>query len=96
MPDAMVNIQIMPSVDREGLYPAVEAAIAVIESSGVKYEVGALGTTMEGDFDQLLDIVKEMNRAMISRGCPAVISQVRTFLTDGEADMEGLTAKFRS
>ena len=96
MANAMVNIQIIPSVEsRDEVYPAVDAAIAVIQESGVKYEVGGLGTTMEGDFDELLDIVKEMNHAMIERGSPAVIAQVRTFLTSGEASMDGLTAKFR-
>ena len=34
-------------------YAHVDAAIAVIEASGVAYEVGALGTTLEGPPDQV-------------------------------------------
>ncbi len=34
-------------------YLHIEAAIAVIEESGLTYEVDALGTTVEGEPDQL-------------------------------------------
>ncbi len=41
------------------MIPYVDAAIAVIEESGVKYQVNPLETTMEGDLTKLLAIVEK-------------------------------------
>ena len=34
-------------------YRHIDAAIAVVQGSGLKYEVGALGTTVEGEPDEV-------------------------------------------
>jgi len=96
MSNTILSIQVIPKVlDPDDHYPAVEAAIAVIEASGVNYEVGAVGTTMEGDLDQLLGIVKDMQLALVDRGSPSIISQIRLFHTTEGATMGSLTGKFR-
>ena len=57
--NASVAIQILPNVTaREEKRAAVDAVIAYIRSNGVRYEVGPFETVMEGDYDQLMDIVK--------------------------------------
>ena len=95
MTNALMNIQIIPKVKSpEDLYPAVDAAIAIVQGSGLPYEVGALGTTVEGDFDALVAIAKEMNEEMIRRGCTSVISQIRFYLGAEPISMTGLTSKF--
>ena len=96
MPDSILNIQVIPKVlDPDGLYPAVEAAIAVAESSGLHYEVGALGTTFEGDLDEVLQMVADMQRALVEHGCPNAISQIRLFHDPAGVSMDSLTGKFR-
>lgn len=54
-----VSIQVIPSVSEERIYPVVDKVIEYIASTGVKYEVGAMETTMEGELDSLLEIVKK-------------------------------------
>jgi len=96
MSNALMNIQIIPKVrDLQDLYPAVEAAIAVVESSGLSYEVGALGTTVEGELAELAGMAKQMCEVVIERGCMSVISQVRFYLGSEPIAMESLTSKFR-
>jgi len=96
MRHTIMGIQVIPKVlDPDDHYPAVEAAIAVVEASGVNYEVGAVGTTMEGDLDQLLEIVKDIQIALIDRGSPSVISQIRLFHTTDGSTIGSLTGKFR-
>lgn len=96
MAHALMNIQIIPKVvDPDDTYPTVEAAIAVVEASGLPYEVGALGTTVEGELDELLEVAREMNEVVVARGCPSVISQVRLYLGEETISMDSLTAKFR-
>jgi uncharacterized protein YqgV (UPF0045/DUF77 family) len=95
MAEAMMNIQIIPKVaDLDDLYPAVEAAIAIVESSGLTYEVGGLGTTVEGDFATLVAMAQRMNEVVIEEGAQSVISQIRFYLGTEPISMDSLTSKF--
>lgn len=95
MPNALVSIQILPRTkNNEDVVPYVDKAIAVIDRSGVKYRVAPLETTMEGQLDHLLDIVKEMNEEMIAEGCPYVISQIKILYGPDGVSMDKLTEKY--
>jgi len=96
MANTLLSIQIIPKTKNgDDVIPFVDRAIEVIHQSGVKYRVGPLETTMEGELDQLLDIVKEMNQAMIEMGSPNVISQVKIYYNPEGASMDALTEKYR-
>lgn len=76
--NASVAIQILPNVTgREEKRAAVDAVIAYIRASGVSYEVGPFETVMEGDYDQLMDIVKECARVCVAAGAPSVMGYVK-------------------
>ncbi|MGM0898065.1 MAG: MTH1187 family thiamine-binding protein [Bacillota bacterium] len=97
MGNALLSIQIIPKTKNgEDVIPYVDRAIAVIEKSGVKYQVNPLETTMEGDLSQLFSIVEEMNEAMIEGGSPNVISQIKVLYQPSGASMDKLTEKYRS
>lgn len=96
MGNALLSIQIIPKTkDGEDVIPYVDKAIAIIEKSGVKYQVNPLETTMEGDLAQLFAIVEEMNDAMIENGSPNVISQIKVLYQPSGASMDALTEKYR-
>ena len=46
----------------------VAEAVRVIERSGLRYEVNAMHTVVEGDLDTLLRLVPEIHRACFDRG----------------------------
>ena len=94
--NALVSIQIIPKTkNNEDVIPYVDRAIEVIAKSGVKYFVSPLETTMEGELDQLLAIIQDMNAAMIEMGSPNVISQVKIYFNPSGASMDKLTEKYR-
>ena len=97
MANALVSIQILPHTPNgDTIIPYVDRAIAMIQDSGVKYWVGPLETTMEGELSQLLDLVRSMNEEMIRIGCPYVISQVKIYYNPTEgASIDRLTEKYR-
>lgn len=82
----------------------VEAAIAVIQGSGLHYEVGALGTTFEGDADTVWATLRAAHDAVLAAGADSVISSIRLGertpaaddTPDGQWRMDRLTAKFRT
>lgn len=96
MTNALLSIQIIPKTkNNEDVIPYVDRAIEVIAKSGVKFHVSPLETTMEGDLEHLMSIVKEMNEAMIEMGSPNVISQVKIYFNPAGASMDKLTEKYR-
>ena len=77
MPRVNVSLQILPMVKEERIYEIVDKIIEYIDKSGVKYEVGAMETTMEGDYEKLMDIVKESQQICVREGVPRIVSIVK-------------------
>src|SRR5690625_578129 len=96
MANSLVSIQIIPKLENSSeSYAYVDAAIAVIEESGVKYQVNPLETTMEGELSTLLNVVQAMNEKMISLGAINVISQVKIVYQPDGIKADTLTEKYR-
>ena len=62
-------------------YAHIEAAIAVVADSGLTYEVGALGTTVEGPADEVWAVLRRAHEATQSAGASSVVSVVKVFQT---------------
>ncbi|MCG7408108.1 thiamine-binding protein [Paenibacillus sp. ACRRX] len=96
MANSLVSIQIIPKTPNgENVIPYVDRAIEIIQQSGVKHQVNALDTTMEGELSELLRVIERMNEAMIEFGSPSVISQVKILYTPSGITMDTLTEKYR-
>jgi uncharacterized protein YqgV (UPF0045/DUF77 family) len=91
----IAEIQVAPSPPGTPQDPHahVEAAIAVIRASGLRHEVGAMGTTLEGDDDAVWATLRAAHEAMIAAGATAGISHLKVATLD--RTMDSLTAKFR-
>lgn len=79
-------------------YRHIEAAIAVIEQSGLHYEVDALGTTVEGDPDQLWPLLRRVHEACLESGADSLVTVVKVAQTSPrlpQSTIASLTGKFR-
>lgn len=94
-PLVIAEIQVAPSPPGrpDDPHAHVEAAIAVIKASGLRCEVGALGTTLEGDADTVWATLRAAHEAMLAAGATAGISHVKVATVD--RTMDSLTRKFR-
>jgi uncharacterized protein YqgV (UPF0045/DUF77 family) len=72
-----LSLQIIPMVASDKVYPVIDQVISLIDKSGVKYVVGPMETTMEGELDKLLDIVKEAQLVCTDAGAERVISVIK-------------------
>lgn len=90
-----VSLQVIPVVAEERIYPVVDKVIEYIEASGVKYEVGPMETTMEGELDELLDIVKKAQEICVKHGASRVVSMVKIDYKDEGVTMNEKTYKYR-
>ena len=76
---ARVAIQVLPKAENDKeLCRIVDEVIAYIAGTGLRYEVGAFETTIEGDnYDQLMDIVKECQHVAVRAGAKKVSAYVK-------------------
>lgn len=89
-----VSVQVLPLV--ENAFPVVDKAIEVIQKSGLKYEVGPLETTMEGDdLDKLIDVAKAAHRACFAAGAGRVVTIIKIADALEGTTIEGKVSKFR-
>lgn len=96
----IVEIQCIaqPPGTAEQPYAHIDAAIAVIEASGLRYEVEALGTTVEGEPDELWPLLRRVHEATLTAGAERVLSVVKIGQSGsggGQPTMDSLTGKFR-
>lgn len=95
MPVVNVGFQVLPKSDKQNTYELVDKAIEVVQKSGVKYEVGAMETVMEGKFEFLLDIVKKAQEACIAAGASEVMTYVKIHYRPEGVSMDEKLAKYR-
>lgn len=76
--NASVAIQSLPKADNnEELIRIVDEVIAYIKSTGLNYYVGPFETTIEGDYDELMDIVKECQHIAVRAGAPSAAAYIK-------------------
>lgn len=61
----------------ENLRPYIDAAVDVVKKSGLRYEVDAMSTTLEGELGQVLDVVKKAHEAVRGVGAGRVLTEIR-------------------
>jgi uncharacterized protein YqgV (UPF0045/DUF77 family) len=96
----IVEIQCIPTPSgTDGRrYAHVEAAIARIQRSGVRYEVGALGTTLEGEPDLIWPLLRDVHAACLDSGAESVMTIIKIAEAgrrDGGPGMDDLVSDYR-
>lgn len=95
--NASVAIQVLPKVaTNEETIRIVDEVIKYIKSFDVKAEVGPFETTLEGDYDTLMEIVKGCQMICINAGAPSVMTYVKiNYAPDGILTIDEKCAKHR-
>jgi uncharacterized protein (TIGR00106 family) len=88
-----VAVQVLPLTDDP--YPVVDRAIATITASGVKHEVNALETVMEGPLDELLAAAKAAHLACFEAGAQRVVTIIKIGDSVRGTTIEEKTGKYR-
>ena len=84
--NASVAIQVLPKVEGdEEVIRVVDEVIAYIKSTGLNYFVGPCETSIEGDYDQLMEIIKECQKVAVKAGAKSVSAYVKiNYCPEGE------------
>ena len=95
--NASVAIQILPqNVEREKMLRCVDSVIEYIAGLDVNYVVGPFETVIEGDFDVLMEIVRNCFRICVAAGAPGVLGYVKVnYCPDGVLTIAEKTDKYQ-
>jgi uncharacterized protein (TIGR00106 family) len=91
-----LSLQVIPVQVTNG-YPIVDQAIAVIQQSGLKYEVTAFDTVIEGEWAALIALVEKVKETVFSAGAPEVLFNMQFHMkNEQDVRMAEKTDKFRA
>lgn len=85
----------LPIVQDRHPYEWVDEVIAVIQDSGLKYEIGPFTTVVEGQYKDVIQLINTINEQLVAKACHEWILQVQLQVRCN-ADMTGdeKTAKY--
>ena len=75
--DVFVAFQVIPRLKEGNNYEVVDKAIEVVKAANIPYQVGAMETTMKGELNHLLEIVKDAQQACYDAGAVEVITNIK-------------------
>lgn len=89
------SIQIVPIVLDRHPYEWVDEAIAIIQQSGVKYEVTPFATILEGSYYEVMKTIEAVNEFLYKRGCAEWITNLQIQIrNNGDVTGQEKTGKF--
>ncbi|WP_186645383.1 thiamine-binding protein [Fluviispira vulneris] len=95
-PIISVAFQVIPKVSGSlNAYDIVDKAIKIVQDSGVKFEVGPMETTMEGQQDELFNIVKQAQDECIKNGALEVMTFVKIHYRPSGVTISEKVSKYR-
>ncbi|MGB9694371.1 MAG: MTH1187 family thiamine-binding protein [Caldisericaceae bacterium] len=92
---AIVEFTVIPIVKESLVNEIVDRAIKVVEESGLNYEVGANGTTIEGDLERVFEVVKKAHSVARDEGSGRVYTIIKIDDKLGGITIEEKVKKFR-
>lgn len=72
-----VAIQVLPRSAKVGTYELVDKAIEVIQKSGLIYRVCPFETVVEGYYDEIMRLLKEVHEVIYANGAEEMITNIK-------------------
>jgi len=89
----LAEFSVVPIGSGESVSQYVAECMRIVEKSGLDYRINPMGTVLEGDFDEVMAVVRECHMRVMEL-CPRVITSIKIDDRRGRKGM--LDAKVRS
>ncbi len=90
----LAEFSIVPVGKGESLSKYVAEMVGIIEASGISFETHPMGTILEGDWDEVMAVIKDCHESMSKDGIRAT-SRINIDLRPGKAN-DRMTGKIES
>lgn len=89
-----LSLQIIP-VNTADAYPIIDAAIHVVQASGIKYEVQPFATLLEGPLTEVMEVAMRAKEAALEAGGEELVINMQLHLKKSQdVHFEDKTKKF--
>jgi len=94
--DNIVNIalQILPNSNTIHPYTLVDKAIEVIAASGLRYKVTPFETVLEGNYDDIMMVVKQAQEACYEAGADSLMTYIKIQTSRGDVSIDDKMHKY--
>jgi uncharacterized protein (TIGR00106 family) len=72
-----IALQVLPQAPGIHPYSLVDKAIEVIQNSGLKYKVCPFETVIEGNYDEVMDLVKQVHEVCYQAGTQTMMTYIK-------------------
>jgi len=70
-------LQVLPQSETRHPYEVVDAAIEIIQQSGLKYKVCPFETVIEGTLEEALQVVEQVHQACYKAGADRMMTYIK-------------------
>jgi len=90
-----ISLQILPDSKSKHPYDIVDKAIAVIAASGLKYKVCPFETVIEGEYNTIMDLIREVHETCLEYGAEKIFSYIKVQIDkSGDVSIDDKTGKY--
>ncbi|NLD46469.1 MAG: thiamine-binding protein [Clostridiaceae bacterium] len=90
-----ISLQLLPWSAAKHPYDIVDKAIDIIRKSGIKFRVTPFETVMEGDYDIIMGVIKNIQEECLKYGADNLLSFVKIQVSrDHDITIEDKTGKY--
>jgi uncharacterized protein (TIGR00106 family) len=89
-----IALQILPSSKTIHPYSLVDKAIEVISNSGLRYQVTPFETVMEGNYDEIMEIIKKAQQACYEAGADSLMTYVKIQTSKQDVSIDDKIGKY--
>lgn len=90
-------VQLLPLAQDRHPYAWVDEAIAIIQQSGIKYEINAFATVLEGTYDEIMEVINKVNNHLQTEGCHEWILNLQLQIrSNGDITADEKVEKYRN
>ena len=74
---AVAEISVVPvGTDSPSISDYVANAVGIVKASGLRFELSAMGTSLEGDVASILDVVSKVHESCFQQGAVRVLTSL--------------------
>ena len=95
MANVNLSLQVLPVVPDSEIYYVVDKVIEMIKATGLKFVVGPFETSIEGELDEMLEIVKKAQTICTDLGAERVVSIVKIDYKEEGVTIDEKVSKYR-
>ena len=88
------SVQVLPLQSVDSVEKAVDRVVNLLESKGLRYEVNAHSTVLEGDFEDVVEVFREIGR-ICEETCLRCVFSVQVDVKRGGVGIEDKVGKYR-